>query len=311
MRRREFLAAAAAVPFFSAAAQRSTPTAARAIRLGGPIFLKSADPAELAREHRRLGYSAAYCPAATADDTERIRAIRSAFAAERVVIAEVGAWRNMLDPDPQKRSENLKYVTDRMALAEAVEARCCVDIAGSYNPTVWYGADPKNLSQEFFDATVENCRKVIDAVKPRMTKFSIEMMGWSLPDGPDSYLKLIRAVDRPAFAVHMDVCNGINSPTRFYKNGEFIAECFTKLGKWIVSCHAKDLAWIPEYNVHFREVVPGKGQIDYAEYLRQLSGLPVDAPLMLEHLQTPEEYIEGRDYILSVGERIGIHFANH
>ncbi len=206
------------LPFLAAAAQRSaTTTAGRPIRLGGPIFLKSADPGELAREHRRLGYSAAYCPAATVDDGDRVRAIRSAFAAERVVIAEVGAWRNMLDPDPQKRSDNLKYVTDRMALAEAVEARCCVDIAGSYNPTVWYGADPRNLSQEFFDATVENCRKVIDAVKPRATKFSIEMMGWSLPDGPDSYLKLIRAVDRPAFAVHMDVCNGINSPVRFYR----------------------------------------------------------------------------------------------
>ena len=61
--------------------------------------------------------------------------------------------------------------------------------------------------------------------------------------------------------------------------------------------------------MHFREVAPGKGQIDYAEYLRQLSRLPVDAPLMLEHLQTPEEYNEGRDYIRSVGERIGIQFA--
>ncbi len=172
-----------------------------------------------------------------------------------------------------------------------------------------YGADPKNLSQAFFDATVENCRKVIDAVKPRATKFSIEMMGWSLPEGPDSYLKLIRAVDRPAFAVHMDVCNGINSPARFYQNREFIAECFAKLGKWIVSCHAKDLAWIPEYNVHFKEVVPGKGQLDYAEYLQQLSRLAVDAPLMLEHLQSPEEYTEGRDYIKSVGSRIGVNFA--
>ena len=95
------------------------------------------------------------------------------------------------------------------------------------------------------------------------------MMGWSLPDGPDAYLKLIRAVDRPAFAVHMDVCNGINSPDRFYRNAEFINECFAKLGKWIVSCHAKDLAWIPEYNVHFREVVPGKGQMDYETYLRR------------------------------------------
>jgi len=310
MRRREFLATAAAFPAIVAHVQRPVNrTEGRPVRLGGPIFLKSSDPGELAREHRRWGYSAAYCPAATVDDTDRIRAIRSAFESERVVIAEVGAWRNMLDPDPQKRSDNLKYVTDRLALAEAVGSRCCVDIAGSYNPTVWYGADPRNLSQEFFDATVENCRKVIDAVKPQATKFSIEMMGWSLPDGPDSYLKLIRAVDRPAFAVHMDVCNGINSPTRFYRNAEFTAECFAKLGKWIVSCHAKDLAWIPEYNVHFREVVPGKGQLDYAEYLRQLSRLPVDAPLMLEHLQTPEEYTEGRDYIRSVGERIGVRFA--
>src|SRR6478735_987193 len=88
--RREFLAAAVTLPFFAAAAQRSpTATAGRPIRLGGPIFLKSADPGELAREHRRLGYSAAYCPAATVTDGDRIRAIKAAFAAERVVIAEV------------------------------------------------------------------------------------------------------------------------------------------------------------------------------------------------------------------------------
>ncbi len=302
MRRREFLAAACAVPFLAAVQSRG-------IRLGGPIFLKSDDPGELAREHRRLGYSAAYCPSARTDDGDRVRAIRAAFAVERVVIAEVGAWRNMLDPDAQTRAENIRYVTERLALAEAVQARCCVDIAGSYNPTVWYGPDPKNLSQAFFDATVENCRRVIDAVKPRATTFSIEMMGWSLPDGPDSYLKLIRAVDRPAFAVHMDVCNGINSPDRFYRNADFIQDCFAKLGRWIVSCHAKDLAWIPEYNVHFREVVPGAGQVDYATYLRELSRLPVDAPLMLEHLQTPEEYTAGRQYIRAVGDRIGVPFA--
>lgn len=311
MRRREFLEAALAVPVAGVrtGVRPERAIQARAIRLGGPIFLKSDDPGELAREHRRLGYSAAYCPAVRVDDADRIRAIRTAFAAEQVVIAEVGAWRNMLDPDAQKRAENLRYVTERLALAEAIEARCCVDIAGSYNPTVWYGAHPKNLSQEFFDATVENCRKVIDAVKPRATTFSIEMMGWSLPDGPDSYLKLIRAVDRKAFAVHMDVCNGINSPDRFYRNADFIKECFRTLGKWIVSCHAKDLAWIPEYNMHFREVIPGKGQMDYETYLRELSKLPVAAPLMLEHLQSADEYTEGRNYIRSVGDRIGVKFA--
>jgi sugar phosphate isomerase/epimerase len=300
--RRTFLGALAAAPLLANAGPRP-------VRLGGPIFLESDDPVALAKEHRRLGYSAAYCPAATVKDADKVRAIREAFKTENVVIAEVGAWRNMLDPDPQKRASNLAYVTERMALAEAVAARCCVDIAGSFNPEVWYGPHPKNLSQEFFDLTVENSRKVIDAVKPKQTTFTIEMMGWSLPDGPDEYLRLIRAVDRPAFAVHMDPCNGINSPRRFYQNAEFIRECFAKLGKWIVSCHAKDLAFIPEMNVHFKEVIPGTGQVDYATYLRELSALPTDAPLMLEHLQTAEEYDAGGNHITSVGARIGVAFA--
>ena len=279
------------------------------MRLGGPIFLKSDDPREMAREHRRLGYSAAYCPAAKATDSDRIRAIRDAFAAENVVIAEVGAWKNMLDPDRAARKANLDYVAERLALADAVRARCCVDIAGSYNPKYWYGMNPRNLSREFFDATVENVRRTIDAVKPSGTVFTIEMMPWSLPDSPDSYLELIRAVDRRAFGVHLDVCNTINSPQRFYNNRAVIEECFRKLGKWVASCHAKDLAWVPEYNVHFAEVVPGRGEVDYGTYLRELSRLATDAPLMLEHLKNAEEYDEGRTYIQKVAARERIELA--
>ncbi len=300
--RRAFLATSA-LPFLAIAASN------RPIRLGGPIFLKSDDPKQLAAEHRRLGYSAAYCPEAAVSDTDRIRVIRDAFAAQNVVISEVGAWKNMLDPNAQMRAENLSYVTQRLALAEAVGARCCVDIAGSYNPKVWYGPNPKNLSQEFFDATVENCRKLIDAVKPTRTKFTIEMMGWSLPDSPDAYLKLIHAVDRKAFGVHLDVCNVINSPDRFYHNADVIKECFTKLGRWIVSCHAKDLHWVTELNVHFLEVIPGHGEIDYKTYLTQLAQCPVEAPLMLEHLKTAEEYEEGRQYIFRIGREAGVGFV--
>lgn len=288
----------------SARAQKKRP-----VRLGGPIFLKSDDPVELAKEHRKLGYSAAYCPAVKVGDTAQVKAIEKAFAAENVVIAEVGAWVNMLDPDAEKRRKNLEYVGERLALAELVGARNCVDIAGSYNPDYWYGAHPKNLSQEFFDATVENCRKVIDQVKPKRTLFTIEMMPWAVPNGPESYLKLIKAVDRKAFGVHMDVCNAVNSPERFYDNAALIDDLFRKLGRWIASCHAKDLQWIPEYNVHFLEVVPGRGVIDYKTYLRNVAALPTDAPLMLEHLKTAAEYDEGRAYIRREASAAGVTFA--
>jgi sugar phosphate isomerase/epimerase len=302
-------AGAAAIGGWAALALDSRATPAHPMRLGGPIFVKSDDPAVLAQAHRELGYRAAYAPEVDLGDKDRIRAIIREFASRDVAIAEVGAWVNMLDPDPEKRRKNLEYVTERMALAEELGARCCVDIAGSYNPDVWYGPSPENFSRQFFDATVENVRKVIDAVKPRRTTFTVEMMGWCQPSGPDEYVELIKAVDRKAFAVHLDVCNVINSPQRMYNNAAVIRECFAKLGRWIVSCHAKDVAWEVELQVHFKEVIPGRGQMDYKTYLRELSKLSVDTPLMLEHLKTAEEYAEGRGYIQGVARDLGLSFG--
>ena len=281
----------------------------RPMRLGGPIFLHSEDPGELAREHRRLGYRAAYAPQVELKEKQKIEAIIKEFAAQDVTLAEVGAWVNMLDPDPVKRRKNMDYVQERLALAEELGARCCVDIAGSFDPKVWYGPNPQNLSREFIDATVENCRRLIDAVKPTRTRFSIEMMPFNFPSGPDEYLKLVKGVDRKAFAVHLDVCNVMNSPERMYHNGDVIRECFRKLGPWIVSCHAKDLVWEEYVQVCLREVIPGRGQIDYQSYLTELSRLSVDAPLMLEHLKTAEEYEEGRHYIQGVARKLGLSFG--
>jgi sugar phosphate isomerase/epimerase len=307
--RRTFLAqtgAAAATTAFSRPAAAAT---GRPLRLGGPIFLNSDDPGEQAREHRRLGYRAAYAPKVELKDKDRIKAIIKEFAAQDVALAEVGAWVNMLDPDPEKRRKNMSYVQQRLALAEELGTRCCVDIAGSYDPKIWYGPNAKNLSQEFIDATVENCRKLIDAVKPTRTRFSIEMMPFNFPSGPDEYLKLIKGVDRKEFAVHLDVCNVMNSPERMYHNGAVIHECFHKLGPWIASCHAKDLNWEDYVQVCLREVIPGRGQIDYKAYLSELAKLPGDAPLMLEHLKTAEEYDEGRHYIQGVARELGLSFG--
>jgi sugar phosphate isomerase/epimerase len=292
--------------FTSLALSRSLYARTR-VRLGGPIFLHSTDMRELAREHRRIGYSAAYCPAGLkAGDTAAIAEARNAFAAEDVVIAEVGAWKNMLDVDPNKRRANLQYVQERLSLADEIGARCCVDIGGSYNPKLWDGPDARNLTREYFDATVENCRKLIDAVKPTRTHFSIEMMGWSLPNTADSYVGLIKAVDRKAFGVHVDVCNIIDSPERYYDNGQVIDEVFRKLGPWILSCHAKDVG---PHATHFTEVIPGRGGVDYHRYLIGLAGLPTETPLMLEHLQKEEEYDEGRRFILKTGSECGVSFA--
>lgn len=283
-------------------------TSTHPIRLGGPVFHAPKDPEGMALAYRKLGYRAAYCPGVALNDKERIRDIAAAFAKHDVAIAEVGRWVNLLDADPAKRAANLKTVTEGLALAEAIGARCCVDIAGSYNPKCWYGPDPGNYSQKFFDEVVENARKIIDAVKPKRTKFTYEAMGWAIPDGPDSYLRLIKAVDRPAFGVHLDPCNMINCPERFYNTTALLNECFDKLGPWIASCHAKDLTWDVEMNVHFREVTVGAGSIDFVTYLKRIASLPNDVTLMIEHMAGPEEYDKARKHLLDLGGKNGIRF---
>jgi len=129
-----------------------------------------------------------------------------------------------------------------------------------------------------------------------------------VPDSPDSYLRLIAAIDRPTFGVHLDPVNMINCPSRYYDNAGFLRECFSKLGPWIVSCHGKDITMREQLTVHLDEVRPGLGALDYRTFLQELHCLPGDVPLMLEHLPQ-EEYPLAREYVVGVAAQSGLSFT--
>ena len=279
------------------------------MRLGAPIFLNGDDPADLAAEHVRLGYGAAYCPKTTLADAPRVRAIREAFAEAGVVIAEVGAWVNMLDPDPAKRRANLDYVAERLSLADEVGAVCCVSTAGSFRAGRSAGAHPDDLGPRAFEEIVANVRTILDAVRPKRARYAIEMMPVALPSSADEYLRLIAAIDRPGLAVHLDPVNLINSPERYFGNGAIIRECFAKLGPRIVSCHAKDTLLTERMTFQIEEARPGLGALDYRTYLTELSRLPADTPLMVEHLKTAEEYALAVAHVRGVAAERGLRFG--
>ncbi len=277
------------------------------MRLGASLELRSEDPEEIARAYAYAGYGAAVCPPASLDQPERVQAIRRAFNRHDVVLAEIGVWNNMLDPNPERREVALQANMQKLALADELGARCCVNIAGSFHPTRWDGPHPGNLSVEAFDLTVENVRRIIDSVNPRRTVYCLETMPWAIPDSPQSYLELIRAIDRPMFGVHLDPVNLINCPSRYYENARLLRECFSMLGPWIVSCHGKDIVLHEKLTVHLDEARPGLGALDYGVFVCELSRLPGDIPLILEHLPQ-EEYILAQKYVLEVAALNGLRF---
>lgn len=276
------------------------------VRLGGPVFNNSDTPDLWIASLKKLGYRAAYCPVLPGADPELIKAFKKAATSNDVVIAEVGAWSNPISPDQETAAQAIQKCIDSLVLSEQIGANCCVNISGSRNLKNWAGPHKDNLTDSTFDLIVETTRKIIDAVKPTRTFFALEAMPWAYPDSVDSYLRLINAIDRERFGVHLDPVNLVTSPQIYYRNGEMIRDCFKKLGGRLRSCHAKDITlrednYIPQLD----EIIAGKGTLDYSVYLTELSKLK-DIPLMMEHLMTAEEYDQAARYIRSVGETVNV-----
>src|SRR5262245_51636381 len=205
-----------------------------------------------------------------------------------IVIGEVQAWVNPLDPRQEKRKQNLKRIADSLAIADELEAVCCVTVVGSYDTRDEIGCDnphPENFSEACFDEVVEWTRKVLKEVQPRRTKLTLEISPWTLLDGPEVYRKLIDTVDHPGLGVHLDPANAIRDGHLFYATTELVNQCFDLLGKWIVSCHAKDICHGPVLNqINLVEVIPGRGVLDYRTYLTRIEQISPETPLIIEHL---------------------------
>ena len=116
----------------------------------------------------------------------------------------------------------------------------------------------------------------------------------------DSYLELIRAVDHPAFGVHLDPANMFYSPRQCFESGVTIRDACRRLGPWIASCHAKDLTIRPGLALHVDECIPGTGLLDYRAYVAALGSLGRDVPLMLEHLTSEADYRRAADFVRDI-----------
>ncbi len=270
------------------------------MRLGGPVF-NTSSPQEWAAAHQAAGYRAAYWP--QVPEAEEDAYVQAAQAAD-LVIAEVGAWSNPLSFDEAKRREATALSQERLAVADRIGARCCVNVAGSRGEK-WDGPCAEDLTEETFALIVDSVREIIDAVRPTRSFYTLETMPWMYPDSVESYQRLVTAIDRPAFAVHFDPANLINCPARFFGSGALIAEFVRALGPLIRSCHAKDIRLSEEFTVHLSEVAPGEGGLDYPAFLQALAGLDADLPVMLEHLPA-EAYPGAARYVREVAQAEGL-----
>jgi len=276
------------------------------MRLGAPVF-NTNTPEEWALAHVRKGLGAAYWPLPVeAPATERDEYVRAAKN-HGLIIAEVGVWNNLLDSDPEKREANIQTSIAKLRLADAIGARCCVNISGSL-AAQWDGPHPANLTDETFDTVVNISRRILGEAAPANTFYTLECMPWMFPHDLDSMQRLLDAVAHPRFGVHIDMANLMNMPEKVWRNADHTRAWFNKLGPLIRCIHAKDIILRGRMTTHIDEELPGRGQFDFAELLRCANARD-DVPVMCEHLSTEAEYDEATAHLQKVAASIGLSFT--
>lgn len=261
---------------------------------GGPVLLPFNSPEEWVKNMQDLNFTACVFPLDHTAKASEIDAYVAAAKAADIVIAEVGAWKNQLSPNAAEAKVAMQYAKDQLSLADYIGARCCVNIAGSKNPNKWDSHHKDNWT--CFDEIVVNVRDIIDSVKPTKTYYTIETMPWIFPYNADTYLDLIKAIDRERFGAHLDLVNIIKSPYEYYHNADITRECFAKLGKYIKSVHAKDNILHDKLTVHIDEMPPGQGNFDFTVLFECMKELP-DVPVLMEHMHEHEVVKKAGEYL--------------
>ena len=266
------------------------------MRLGTSSPLKHKSPQEWAEKQVKLGCGTVVFPLSCNDDERKIIAYKDAAEKAGLTIAEVGIWRNALAGDPDERKANMDYCVNQLRLADFLCARCAVNVAGAFGSR-WDGGYKANFTDEAWEKTVAMVQEIIDRANVKNTYFTLEPMPWMIPTSPQEYVRLLEAVDRERFAVHMDIINMINSADRYFKPEEFLDECTDLLGKQIRSCHIKDVHLDERYTIRLEECGPGDGEFPLRYYVEKMNELDPEMPVILEHLSTDRQYLKYMKYL--------------
>jgi len=266
------------------------------MRLGTSSPLKHDTPEEWARNQIELGCGSVVFPVQSNEKEEKIINYKDAAQKAGLSIAEVGIWRNALALDEDERKANRDYCVEQLRLADYLNARCAVNVAGALGPD-WEGGYRANFTEDAWKQTVSMVQDIIDRADVKNTYFTLEPMPWMNPMGPRDYLKLLDEVGRDRFAVHMDIINMINSADRYFHADEFIDECFDLLGSYIKSCHIKDVHLNGRYTLRLEECGPGDGEFPLRHYVTRINEADPEMPVILEHLQDDEDYIKYMGYL--------------
>ena len=153
----------------------------------------------------------------------------------------------------------------------------------------------------------ETCLLIAEEAEQKRVcaRVMIEPVYTSVIWSPEGLARFVDEVNSPNVQGHMDIVNCLTFDN-VHDHADFTRESFRVLGSRIHSAHLKDVAPIESYLPGLEERHIGDGVLDIRCYLRCLSQMPPDFPVVIEHIRAYEVIQRSYRRICSIAEEMGI-----
>ncbi|MDS0292737.1 sugar phosphate isomerase/epimerase family protein [Halogeometricum luteum] len=178
---------------------------------------------------------------------------------------------SVINPDPDLRAWRVDYTKRAVDLAESTGAPAVCLASGS--PL------PGTLPEEAYDHLLASLDEILDYAEPRGVDVGVEFEPELLVECTDEALELVDDVGRDGFGINLDLGH-----SAVY--GEELRETIEKAAGHITGVHLEDIAGGVR-GKHYH-LVPGDGDLDFAEAFAALEDIGYDGFVTLELYTYPD-----------------------
>ena len=236
----------------------------------------------------------------TADKAKRVR---DTFRDHDLPICAVSGYTNIIHPDEAHRTANVERLKEIIRNARLFGTPYVISETGTYNTESEWMSDPKNRTEEGFEA----CRKVIAELSQEAydhgAQFLLETYVNNVVGSVEETVRMFAQVDHPGLGLLMD-------PTNYFEDhnidqmDRILNQVFDTLGDKVRIAHAKDVARAKDSSEKHADIgdddalashtfrgvgaialdAPGMGVLNYDLYLQRLSEKHPNIAVIIEHL---------------------------
>ncbi|HEY5477122.1 MAG TPA: sugar phosphate isomerase/epimerase [Tepidiformaceae bacterium] len=226
-----------------------------------------------------------------------VEMIAEALRARRLEPWGVSATFNAIHPDPTERDRLRSTACQIISLAPVLGATAVSLSTGTRDPANTWRWHRDNSSRDAWRDLLQTMEILVEAADAAHVLLGVEPEPANVVADAALAERLLRELRSDRVRIILDPANLVVGVQDAAHRTAILTDAFEKLGPWIIAGHAKDVS-------PGGFVAPGKGQLDWGEFLRLLARSGSTGPLLIQDA-SEEEVVMARQMLEGIAASLG------